>query len=327
MIKKFTHYLGILTILSFFLIPSISFAEDEASIDLSPRNPKPYAPVQATLVSYIFNVNTARITWKVDGKVVLQGIGEKKITIQTRSVGDKVPVHVTAVTADNVTTEIDLVITPLSVDILYEASESYTPLFYEGRSLPGEGALVKFVAMPNISENGSRLPASSLSYSWYVNGELVDSASGIGRQSAMLSLDLLSNFTTIKVIAFAPRGTTAENSIDIYPHDVMPLLYGFDDILGILHTTLLGKRIEKTKDFTLALEPFYLSTNGTIGDTAFYTWTLDGLPTTPLGGRILTLHPKENSFGSRNLSIEVGNTKRKLQKISTDVALIFDTRQ
>ena len=316
------------TLMLFFAlcIPSLSFATDEASIELVPRNPKPYTPVKATLVSYLFNVNTALITWKVDGKVLLHGVGEKRITISTRGVGDKIPVHVTAVTANNETTEIDLVITPESVDILYETPESYTPLFYEGRSLPGEGALVKFVAMPNISENSSRLSPSSLSYSWYVNGELVDSASGIGRQSAMLSLDLLSNYTSIKVVAFSPRGNTAENSIDIYPHEVMPLLYGFDDILGIIHTTMLGKRIEKTKDFTLALEPFYLSTKGTVGDSAFYTWTLDGLPTTPLGGRILALRPKENSFGARSLSIEVGNTKRKLQKISTDLSLIFDTR-
>lgn len=327
MIKKITTYIRSLVILSCILIPTSAFAADEASIDLVPRNPKPFTPVKATLVSYIFNVNTAMITWTVNGKVALKGIGEKKLTIQTSDVGNKIPVHVSAVTADNVATELDLVITPESVDILYETPESYTPLFYEGRSLPGEGALVKFVAMPNVSENDIHLPPSSLSYSWYVNGELVDSASGIGKQSAMLSLDLLSNFTTIKVTVFGPHGTTAENSVDIYPHDVMPLLYGFDDILGINHITLLGKRIEKTKDFTLALEPYYLSTNGSVGDEAFYNWTLDGLPTTPLGGRLLSLRPKANSFGSRNLSIEVGNTNRKLQKISTDAALIFDTRK
>ena len=314
-------------IISCVWLPSISFAADEASIELSPRNPKPYTPVQATLVSYIFNVNTALITWTVDGKEVLKGVGEKKLKIQTSSVGTKIPVHVTAVTADNMATEIDFVITPESVSILYETPESYTPLFYEGHSLPGEGSLVKFVAIPNISEDGARLNPSSLSYSWYINNELVDNASGIGKQSAMLPLDILSTFTTIKVMVFGPKGATAEHSVDVYPHAVMPLTYSYDEILGVNYTKELGKRFETTKDFIIALEPFYLSTNGQVGGQSSYSWTLDGLPITPLGGKILSMKPKENSYGSRFLSIEVSNKKRPLQKTSTRIGLIFDTRK
>lgn len=313
----------------FFIVctPTLTFATDEASIELVPRNPKPFTPVKATLVSYIFNVNTALITWKVDGKEVLKGIGEKKLTIQTSSVGTKVPVHVTAVTADNVAVELDLVITPESVDILYEVPESYTPLFYEGKALPGEGALVKFVAMPNISENNRHLPPSSLSYSWYINNELVESASGIGKQSAFLGLDILSSFTTIKVVVFGPRGTSAEHSIDVYPHDVMPLLYTYDEILGANFSSLIGKRFESTKDFILTLEPLYLSTKGTFGSDATYSWSLNGLPVTPLGGRILALKPEEDTYGSKSLSVEISHKKRKLQKNFTELSLIFDTRK
>ena len=327
MLKKIIYYLRILVILSCILVPSSSFAADEAAIELSPRNPKPYTPVKATLVSYLFNVNTAMITWTVGGKEVLKGIGEKKLTIQTNGVGDAIPVHVRATTADNQVTELDLVISPESVSIVYETPESYTPLFYAGHTLPGEGSLVKFIAMPNISENNVHLSPSSLSYSWYVNGELVDSASGYGKQSAMLSLDILSTFTTVKVMAFGPHGTVAENSIDVYPHAVMPLLYTYDDIFGTNFTTLLGKRFETTKDFTLSLEPFYLSAKNGLEETATYSWSLDGLPTTPLGGRVLAMHPKENSYGSRSLSIEVGNKKRKLETASTDISLVFDTRK
>lgn len=327
MIKRYLHILSTIIITLFFCLPTISFASNEASVTLNPKNPTPFTSVTATLVSYLFNVNTAFITWSLNGKVILKGVGEKKVTIQTGEAGSQTPVHVSAVTANDETFEVDIVVTPESVDIIYETPESYVPLFYEGLSLPSEGASVKFVAMPNISEGGNNIPASSLSYSWYVSGEFIDEASGIGRQSAMIDLDFLRSFTTIKVVVNGPHGTVAEKSIDIYPHDVMPLVYTHDDILGTNFTSLITRRFETTKDFTLSLEPFFLSSKNSFQDTTLYNWTLDGLPITPLGGTLLSMHPKENSYGSRKLSISVSNSKRRLQKAVVDLNLIFDTRK
>ncbi|MCF7843978.1 hypothetical protein K9M47_03730 [Candidatus Gracilibacteria bacterium] len=324
--KKFLLTLSTLVISIFFLLPTISYAGTEAVVTLSPKNPTPYTSVTATLVSYLFNVNTAHITWSVNGKDVLVGVGEKNYTVKTGEVGSRIPIYVRAVTANNEVYEVNISITPESVDIIYETPESYVPLFYEGRSLPGEGAVVKFVALPNISEGGSTIPPSSLSYSWYVSGEFVDNLSGIGKQSALIELDFLRSFTTVKVVVVGPYGTTATKSIDVYPHDVMPLVYTYDDILGTNFTSLITKRFETTKDFTLSLEPFFLSSNGQIGDTVSYRWLLDGLPVTPFGGTLLSMRPKEDSYGARKLSITVSNTKRRLQKVVTDLELIFDTR-
>lgn len=311
----------------FFFIPTITFAADEASVTLDPKSPTPYTDVTATLVSYLFNTNTAMITWSINGKVVLKGIGERRLKVRTGAVGTRIPVHIVAETADATKVELDISVTPASVDILYETPESYTPLFYEGHSLPGEGATVKFVAMPNINEGGVNLPASSLSYSWYVNGDFNDSASGIGKQAAYLSLDYLSPFTTIKVAAYGPRGTVAEKVIDVYPHSVMPLLYTYDDVLGADYTSLIGRRLEKTKDFTLLLEPFYLSSKNGLQDFASYNWYLDGLPVTPLGGTLLSLRPNSNSYGSKKLSITAENSKRSFQKGEVSLNVIFDTRK
>ncbi len=324
MINK--KFIKIILALSIIFSPVSLFADDSVSVEITPRNPTPFSPVKATLVSYLFNVNTSYITWTVNGKVLLKGLGEKKLTLQTGRAGERIPVHVNVVTASNQVYESDLVISPESVEIIYETPESYTPLFYEGKSLPGEGAYVKFVAMPNISENNMKISPSSLSYSWYVNDEYQDDLSGNNRQSAVIPLDILSNVTTIKVVVFGPFGTKAEKSIEVYPHKVLPLIYEYDELFGVLRNKLLGKRIEKTKEFTLHLEPLYLSSKGILEDTAFYRWSLDGLPTTPLGGRTLLLKPKENSYGTRSLSIEVGNTKRKLQKDNISTVLVFDTR-
>lgn len=327
MIKKNTQKALFLLLLAFFFSPLTSFAEGETLIELSPKTPTPYSPITATIVSYVFDLNLSTITWTRNGKVLLKGVGEKKLTLQMGGSGDSVPLHVKIVGSDNSTTDMDITLIPGSVDILYETPESYTPLFYEGRSLPAEGALVRFIAMPNISEGGKKVPMSSLSYYWYVNDELMEDASGLGRYSGLFNLDFFNVSTRVKVIVRSPRGAVAEKYIDVYAHEVMPLVYTYDDIFGADYTNLITKRFETAKNFTLALEPFYLSSKGPMGDSATYNWAIDGLPVTPFGGRLLSMQPKENSYGSKMLNITVANTKRRLQEGSTDINLIFDTRK
>ena len=313
----------------FLLVGRFSYvsAQSDSSIMLNPKNPEPYSPVTLTLVSYAFDVNQATITWSLGNKQLLKGVGEKTLKVQTGGVGERLPIHVSVVTSGGDSVGLDVDIVPESVSILFEAEENYVPLFYEGLSLPGEESVVRFIAMPNMSDGGAILPPSSISYFWYVDDNFIDSASGIGRQSATLKLDTLSDTTDIRVVAHTPGGTVAEKTITMYPHAVVPLLYTYDEILGANHSTLVSKRFEATKDFTLILEPFFLSLNKSLGSTVSYEWLLDGLPVTPLGGRMLTLHPKENNYGSEKLSISISNTKRRLQKGITDVSLIFDTRK
>ena len=323
--KLQTFFIAITTLL--LLLPSFSFAEGDATVTLNPKNPTPNSSVTATLESYSFDVDVAKITWSRSGKVILEGVGQKKVTVQTGPVGYQVPLHVKAVSADGSINEVDIAITPESVDILYETPESYTPLFYEGKSLPGEGALVNFTAIPNIGESGVLLPASSLAYSWYVNDEFRSEDSGIGRSSASFNLDFFNSFTRVKIVVRSPKGTSAEKYIDVYPHAVMPLLYTYDDILGVNYTSLITRRFEATKDFTLALEPFYLSAKNSLLNTATFDWSIDGLPVTPLGGRLLSMQPKENSYGSRILTISIANEARRLQQATEEFNLVFDTRK
>lgn len=319
-----------LKIYTFFVIsffPLFCFAETDATITLNPKYPAPNSSITATLVSYSIDVDTAFITWSRLGKVISEGVGIKKITLQTGPVGYQIPLHVKATTANGDSSEVDIAITPESVSILYETPESYTPLFYEGKSLPGEGALVSFTAVPNIAESGVIFPASSLAYSWYVNDEFMRDSSGIAKSSASFNLDIFNPFTRVKVVVRSPKGISAENTIDVYPHPVMPLLYSYDEILGVNYSNLISKRFESTRDFTLALEPFYLSLYKKNQTSSSIAWSLDGLPVTPRDGRLLGIHPKENSYGSRLLSISIANEERTMQEADTKVNLIFDTRK
>jgi hypothetical protein len=316
-------------VLGFFALTlfsyTVTFAELSATITLNPENPEPNSPVTLTLESYAFNTSVANITWKVGGKVVASGEGVDTLKLTTGDVGQALPVSVRAETADGEFIEQAIAVVPSSVILLYEAPKSYVPFFYEGRSLPSDGGTVHVSAFPQMSDGGGILDPSTLSYSWYVDGELVKYASGLGRQSADLRLDILQDSDEIKVMVQSPRGNSTTKTITISPHPVMPLLYLYDPVFGPDFTKLVGKRFETVTDFILDMEPFYVSYRESRAPT--YNWYLGGLPSTPTGGRVLSLQPKANSYGSKILQIKVEGPNKIVQEGEVSTEFVFDTRK
>lgn len=319
------HYFSIFLIL-ISLLPALASAQQEdASLSLTPENPAPNENVVVTLSSYSFDVNVAMITWSVNGKTVLSGLGKKSITLPAGNVGQEIPLTVTASTAGGSSVTQKVVISPQSVDLVYYGKESYVPPFYEGRALPAEGAVVRVVAFPGIAEAGKRVPDSNLSFSWYVNDQYQERASGVGKSNLDIPLDYLNESTDVRVLVRSPIGNAAEKEVSIYPHAILPLFYKYDNLLGTDFSRAFVRRLELSKDITLSLEPFFLSTLR-LEDSASYGWYLDGLPVTPQEKTLLSLRPKENSSGVRTLSVTVEQTKRRLQEVEESLQVVFDTR-
>lgn len=315
-----------LTCLVFCLLfPFFVFAKSDLRIVLNPKNPSPYEKITLTAESYSFDVNTSLITWYVQSKQVSSGVGNKVIQINLGGVGENSQVVVIVKTPSGEVVESKITITPKSVSLLWESFESYTPPFYEGKALPGEGARIRVTALPVIFENGALIPPTSLSYSWYMNGSFLESSSGYGRQSAVITLDYLSSVTDIKVRVKSISDAIAEKTVSIYPREVLPIFYSYDEILGINRTSQIKGRLETTRDFILSLSPYYLSTKG-LESSLSYLWLLDGSPITPKENTLLAFRPQENSFGTKMLTVMISNAKKRLQKAETGLEILFDTR-
>lgn len=297
------------------------------TLELSPEAPGPYEKVTLSVVSYSFDVNTAMIEWTVGDRIYSSGMGIKNITVTTGAIGEIIPilVKVTAPGGEVLQTGINL--SPQSADVVWESIESYVPPFYEGLSLPGEGSQVKLTALPNMSEGGAPISPSNLSYLWYINESYIEAQSGVGRQSAIISLDFLSDTTNVTLRVRSSGGSVAEKTITLYPHKIIPRLYLYNDILGTDYSQALGERFETTGDFSLSYTPYYASTKNGMDSTLNINWALDGLPVTPIDKTLLTLQPKGNSYGSKKLSISLNNSQRILQKAITAMEIVFDTRK
>lgn len=319
--RNIFHFL----LLLFLVATGAAHAQIDASLSLEPKNPAPFQEVAVTLTSYSFDVNLATITWSVNGKQIASGVGRKKITLPLGDVGQQIPLKVETILPDGSSVVQQVTISPQSVDIIYEATESYVPPFYEGRSLPAEGASIRVTALPTMASAGKKLADANLSFSWYVNDEYLPNASGLGKSSLETALHYLRESTTIRVMVRSPEGNVAEKEISITPHKVLPLLYKYDNLLGVDLSQTFTRRLELTEEITLSFEPFFLSTRK-MESTALFGWYLDGLPVTPQEKKLLSLRPKDNAYGSRWLRVTAEQTKRRLQNVESSVEVIFDTR-
>lgn len=318
----------ILSIIGIFFSVSLSqaIAATDISLTIFPETPAPYSDVRITLQSYMVDVNTASITWYVRGVEFTSGFGEKSITVATGGIGSTLPVRARITLDTGDIYETNITISPQSIDMVWESVESYTPPFYEGKALPGEGSVVKVTVLPTIYNGTSIVSPNSLSYAWYLNGQFIENVSGAKKQSALIPLSVLEENATVRVRVTVQGGLVIEKTLVIYPHEIMPLLYPHDATLGANFARSFSQRIEIVSDTIFSLHPYYLSTRNGLDGASSYTWFLDGLPVTPEEKTILAVRPRENSQGTRRLLITIENLKRKLQKAELSSEILFDTR-
>ena len=322
MIRFFT-----LALCSLGITLGITYAQLSADLVIPTNNINPYDTIKVSVQSYSFDVDNALLTWKVNGATIRSSVGEKTLSVTLGGPGSRTTVEVNA--RDNSGEEIKLsrVFSPQSVALMWESPESYTPPFYKGKALPGEGSAIRVTALPEIFENGKRVPATNLAYAWYVHGEFVQSASGRGKSTLTTNLDYLRNEHIVKVIIRSETGLQSENSITIRPHAVMPLFYTYDILRGPNTSYGFIRRFETTKEVTLFVAPYYLSTKGDARGANRLSWTLNGLPVSPASEHTITLRPQEDSYGAQTQLVSIDQLKRKLQETEARVEIVFDSRK
>lgn len=324
MIKKFLKILFYFTI--FFSVYSFTSAQVlplGGNLSLSPKNPGPYENVTIKLESYSFDTTRSNITWYADNKLIASGYGENTISLKTGKEGTQTIVRVSVKTNDNKTYNAGIVLAPQSIDLVWEAIESYTPPFYKGKALPGEGSLVKITALPNFYSDGKKISPSDISYNWSFNDSVVQNLSGYGKQTFTTYLDYLSNENEIKVVAQTMNGDRAEKRITIFPNEIDPIFYESDPTLGANYAKALPDYFKKTGDLFLTVEPYFISGKGSVANNLDYSWSLNGMPVTPTDNTHITLHPKEGYVGVSRIGVSISNTKRILQEIEKKIEISF----
>jgi len=175
-----------LVLLSFASITSAQvvsrFQANDISLDIEPSSPEAFESVTIDLVTFSIDLDIHHITWLINGEQAVSGVGKKSLTTTVGAYGEATSVQVIIKSQDGRLVRKSLTLRPATVDVLWEAVDSYVPPFYKGKALPSRGAVLKFMAVPNLVIGENHLNASELDYTWSWNYKVKPDSSGYNKQ-------------------------------------------------------------------------------------------------------------------------------------------------
>jgi hypothetical protein len=307
--------------------------EPHIALQISPAYPRPGETLTASLSSYAVELERADITWYVDGSMISTGVGETALSIPVEKNSGAISIRAT-ITVAGISYERTLSVTPGSIDLLWEAPQTYTPPFYRGKALPASGAFVKVVAVPYILTETSRIATDDLIYTWSRNDFKRDvrNQSGYGKSTLTMKKNLLLPNETIAVEALSQNGAYGASAAIAIP-EVEPQIIMYQDhpLYGVQYQTVLETVLEgnseKSESILLAAEPFFFSlTNNTLSSLTF-DWSINGNSIAPNWEKPnrISLGITEGMEGEALTRLSVSAPDFLLQEASRVLSLILNT--
>lgn len=304
-------------IISFFssLFTLAQALPQDIDITLYPAEPKPGERVTATATSYSMDLNSATITWVYNGTTLSVGTGKNSISFTAPSSSAVATLSVTA-SGSAGSAQSSLIIRSASVDVIWEAIDSYTPPFYKGKALAPVGGRLRAVAV------GSATAPKTLSYSWNYNNSAVPAQSGTNKNSVTIKTDVLGGNESFGVIARS-GGFNGSGSIVVPLRNPDVLLYqksnGFIDYAkGSSKDVYIT-----TPGVTLRAEPYNFSVTNSLENSLSVGFNLDDqsfIGTSHIQELSIT---KPDDAGDSTLGINITSLKERLQFIKRSFILHF----
>jgi len=283
------------------------------SILLTPAHPKSGESVSAELQSTLTNLDQAKITWTVNGKIAGSGLALKSmqlgtaaatptsvlITILTGSTGDLGPRVL----------EKSFSIQAEDLSLAWQADSSVPP-FFEGKALLPPQGNGEAIAIPNAKDaSGKSIPASQLTYSWSLNGTPDAKQSGLGKTSFSFSGQILGVPAKVSVEASSPDGSwVGTDSAIIGSTDPQVLIYEDNPIEGtsLAKTFNLSQSLASTTsllspEISLSAVPYYFSADPS---TLSFQWYMNGSPMDNQASQVATLRNNQKVGGVTDITAE-----------------------
>lgn len=325
---KIKLLIGIFFAMGIFFVSSFSFAEmqintqeDEIIVSISPKNPQPYEDVSIKISSYATDLSKATISWQVDSKIVLSGIGKTDYSFKALgpNITTNLNIIVKPIGSINTITK-NIFISPSEVELLWESVDGYVPPFYKGKALPSRGGTIKAVAIPNT--NTIKSGSGNVSYSWKNNDSTITDASGYNKNSFIFSNDLFDAENTITVTASSVNENyNAEKTTTIASVSPKIIFYKKSPTEGTSYNDALSSNtIFEESEITIVATPYFLALKNHENNFS-YNWEISGDHiATPSKKTELTIRPTSRG-GYADISVTFENIDKLFQKITGQLKL------
>ena len=296
-------------------------------LKISPENPTGGSAINLEISSYAINLDTAKITWFVDGVNKKDGVGIKSFSTQTKDTGQSTIIKVVVTTVDGISSEVSKEIIPAGVDLVIEPT-SYVPAFYKSKPLFINEGSARVVAIPNIVVAGKKMDSKNLIFKWKKDGTYLIQDSGMGKNFVVVDGSVPIRDINVGVEVFDSSGNTlAQNSITITINKPAVIFYENSPLYGILYNTAIVNDyyLGLKQELKIIAKPFYFDVTDDTGADLSYDWSINGSPVT-IAGRTNELLLKQNTTnlkGSASVTLNVNNTVRIFQFIKSAFNVSF----
>lgn len=297
----------------------------DVSIELIPAHPGPYTPVTIKISSYSVSIPSSLVQWTIDGKAGPSGFGYARYGFTTKGPGQTTAIRVTVTPVGSAPMTRSVSITPQSVDILWEATDSNVPPLYRGKALATSESAVKFVAMPQIrSVGGSLIAPGTFFYDWKEEYTPEQSKSGYAKESFRTSMDKLNPTKHINLDILTRDGNVSASTEKILGSSEPAFAWYIDSPLyGPLYDhALLGNYKVTDSDISILAEPFFFSPKNATASQIKYAWKLNGNTINPPSiPNVLSLHRNSGDKGDAKIDLSVINETKLFQELRSSLVL------
>lgn len=206
------------------------------------------------------------------------------------------------------------------VDLLWQG-QTYTPPFYEGRSLWSNESRVDLYAIPHIV--GADL--STLYYRWSKDGTVLGSLSGINKRSITFVDTALSLPIEVKMdVRQGENGDIlASRTVLLTPIGPKTLVVKDDPLYGLLFNSPIGGEFALSgPEVSFAAVPLFAAVSTRLAPAMSYTWTMNSSDSRT-GNEVLYRAP-EGTSGLSNVSLRVTDSHTLVQPEDKDFSIKFN---
>lgn len=219
----------------------------------------------------------------------------------------------------------------ININLTSQTLNSYTPLFYEGKPLPGEGADIKVLANVDVNIPGGSFDSSKLFYSWTLNDYVSHTYTKTGGNIMIFSLDPLVTENVVDLKVYSDNRLTTllgEKQLKLRPRPTKTILYKDFQNPIITYANAMNKKYESYKvspndSFNIIAEPFYFTAKSAKDSSLGYTWVLNNIPGNMDNSNIFYYTAPSKNVANFGIGIKVSNSTKILQASNENINLIL----
>jgi len=220
----------------------------------------------------------------------------------------------------------------INVNLDWQALNSYTPPFYEGKPLPGEEAAIKVVASTEIKTPVGNFDSSKFFYSWKINDYYSHTYSKTGGNILIFPLDELVNENVVSLEVYTDnteQTLLTQKQISIYPRSAKALLYKEMGNPIITYANAINKRYQNYsvypgQEFDVIAEPFYFSAKSPTDPKLSYIWSLNNIPGNTNSTNVFSYTAPSGASRNFGLGVKVSNSTESLQSSEENLNFVLN---